>query len=305
MVAKVQVSQFIGKSAAIAKNAVHQANVDGNANLTKAEALKLPVALRDNFANYQKAHGGTVKAEDFIKTYGAYVAAVAKRADTNGDGVLSATEQKKLPRDLSDEVGALSGLTIVDTPRELLSHDQRLDVIYNRALPDGSTLGDLVRTLDQQLADGNIMSGVVTAISGKLPNGKVTPAELEALARSLLADTLQETEGEKPRNLKASSGSATAALQQGAEFIAIGNAFDTTNPDNLKGVLNGSDDGGEHMVGLKEATKALGKDLKAAVATASVPDGNGFPGNNKIGLALFLNEKSGEVVGFYGREGHT
>lgn len=305
MVAKVQVSKLIGKSAAIAKNAVHKANVDGNANLTKAEALKLPKALRDNFANYQKAHGGTVKAEDFIKTYGDYVAAMAKRADTNGDGVLSATEQKKLPKDLADEVGALSGLTISDTPRELLTHDQRLDVIYNRALPDGSSLGDLVRTLDQQMADGNIMSGVVTAISGKLKSGKATPSELEGLARSLLADTLQETDGYKPSNLKASSATSAAALKQGGEIIALGNAYDTTNPDNLKGVINGSDDGGEHMIGLKEATKALGSDLQAAVATATVPDGNGWVGNNKVGLALFLNTKSGEVVGFYGREGHT
>lgn len=304
MVTKVQVSKLIGKSAAIANNAVKKANVDGNANLTKAEALKLPKALRDNFANYQKAHGGTVKVEDFIATYGRYVAAMAKRADANGDGVLSATEQKKLPKDLSDEVAALSGLTISDTPRELLTHDQRLDVIYNRALPDASTFGTLVRTLDQQLADNNIMSGVVTAISGKI-KGSATPAELEGLARSLLADTLQETDGFKPRNLKGASATATAALKQGGEFIALGNAFDTTNPENLKGVINGFGTGDEHQIGLREATKALGSDLKAAVATATVPDDNGWVGNNKVGVALFLNPKSGEFVGFYGREGHT
>ncbi len=102
-VTKIKVSDFIAASKKYVQDKVAQANVDSNNYLTKTEAKKLPADLRDNFENFRGAQGGDrVSVANFQKSFANYVAAQAHSADRNHDGVLTAADAKKLPKDLQD-----------------------------------------------------------------------------------------------------------------------------------------------------------------------------------------------------------
>lgn len=100
----VKVADFIRSSASYIRANVRGANTNGNTYLTKAEAKGLAKDLKDNFENHRwgAQANGSVTAEKFITRFTDYVAVNAKRADRNGDGFLSASEARSLPRDLQD-----------------------------------------------------------------------------------------------------------------------------------------------------------------------------------------------------------
>jgi len=85
---------------------VKNANVDRNPYLTKTEAKALPKDLRDNYETHRVLGNGnaTVVADKFIQKFTAYVAVQAEKADANGDGYLTSTEAKKLPKDVRDNL---------------------------------------------------------------------------------------------------------------------------------------------------------------------------------------------------------
>ncbi len=305
------IAPFIASSRKYVAAAVAKANANKNTYLTKAEAKKLPKDLQDNFANFRALgkNSGSVVAEEFVKRYGDYVEAVVRKADKNESGVLSSAEISTLPDDVRDNFTNFwaNGGGDVAPAAELQTAAQRADSIYNRALPASSALGKLAKELDQQLADGNIMSGVVGTASGKLPNaGTATDAQLSAWGTALMTDYLAVSDdGAKALDVKVEHLSASAALQRAGLILADGNAFDTSNPENVKGLLDGEGKPGDddHVIGLKEVNAKLGTPVKALVVSGKRKNDDGDL--DKVGLALFLNTKTGEFVGYYGREGHT
>lgn len=108
----VKIADFVSASAKYVRAAANAANADKNAYLTKAEGKALPRDLRDNFENHRvgaQANGSVTKSK-FVSRYTDYVAVMAKKADKNGDGFLSATEAKNLPRDLKDNFANFKAL---------------------------------------------------------------------------------------------------------------------------------------------------------------------------------------------------
>lgn len=102
----IKVNEFINASRTYVQKNVQAANVDGNPYLTRAEAKKLPRDLRDNFEHHRVGgqDNGRVSVKKFQENFVAYVAVQARRADKNGDGILSARDMTRLPKDLRDNV---------------------------------------------------------------------------------------------------------------------------------------------------------------------------------------------------------
>jgi hypothetical protein len=104
--ANIRVNEFIRSTRAYVQENVKKANANGNPYLTKAEAKKLPKDLRDNFEAHRVGaqENGRVSVKKFETNYVNYVAVHARRADQNGDGILSARDVTRLPRDVRDNV---------------------------------------------------------------------------------------------------------------------------------------------------------------------------------------------------------
>ena len=102
----VKVADFISSSAAYIRANVARANKDQNSFLTKAEAKSLPRDLKDNFEAHRfgSQDNASVTADKFVAKFTDYVAVMAKRADANHDGFISAAESKNLPVDLQDNL---------------------------------------------------------------------------------------------------------------------------------------------------------------------------------------------------------
>ena len=100
----VKVADFVRSSAAYVRANVAKANKDGNAYLTKTESKSLAKDLKDNFEAHRlgSQENGSVTANKFVAKFTDYVAVMAKRADANHDGFISASESKNLPVDLKD-----------------------------------------------------------------------------------------------------------------------------------------------------------------------------------------------------------
>ena len=98
---KIKVNDFVRASRAYVEKSLEKANKNDNAYLTKAEAKALPKDLRDNFAAVS-AGGKSVRVAEFKESFTRYVAASARAADANKDGVLSSADGSKLPRNLQD-----------------------------------------------------------------------------------------------------------------------------------------------------------------------------------------------------------
>lgn len=98
------INAFVSSTRAYVTANVKKANVDGNTYLTKAEGKALAKDLRDNFEAHRVLGNGnsTVVAKKFIQKFTDYVAVQASKADANGDGYLTTTEAKKLPKDVRD-----------------------------------------------------------------------------------------------------------------------------------------------------------------------------------------------------------
>lgn len=99
---KIKVSDFIKASKTYVEKSLEKANANRNAYLSPSEQKKLPKDLRDNLKNAQRGRTGSVKTKEFATAFTSYVAVQAKKADANKDGVLSAADAGRLPRDLRD-----------------------------------------------------------------------------------------------------------------------------------------------------------------------------------------------------------
>ena len=94
--ANVKISDFVASTARYAKKAALAADKTNDGKLSKADAKYLPKDLQDDYARQAKLKS-TITPAGFARDQAAYVAAAAKKADTNKDGILSATEAKALP----------------------------------------------------------------------------------------------------------------------------------------------------------------------------------------------------------------
>jgi hypothetical protein len=187
-------------------------------------------------------------------------------------------------------------------PRTLQTKPQRLDAIYNRQLPPSSPVGQLARAMDSQMGDQNIMSGVVGTLSGQLSAKQPSDVELERWGQAMLADYLDATEGQPLKEAEVQVLNPKAALERAGVIVAEGYAYNTSNPENVRHVLEGEDLGdGERLFGLRDLTSTLGPSVKALVVTGKVDDDSLTL--NRVGLALFLDTATGVFVGFYGRQG--
>ena len=99
--ANVKISDFVASTARYAKKAALAANTTKDGKLSKTDAKNLPSDLRDDYARQAKLKA-TITPESFARDQAAYVAAAAKKADKNKDGVLSATEAQALPASLKN-----------------------------------------------------------------------------------------------------------------------------------------------------------------------------------------------------------
>jgi len=100
---KVNIQELVSASKKYVNDQLKKADVDKNQVLTRTEAKKLAADLKDNFdASGFKLPNGSVKAADVAKEFVVMMEAWAKASDKNGDGYLSTTEAKALPKTLRD-----------------------------------------------------------------------------------------------------------------------------------------------------------------------------------------------------------
>jgi hypothetical protein len=177
---------------------------------------------------------------------------------------------------------------------DLLDKKARNEMLYNRALPHSSALGNAARKIDQQWGDDNIMSGVVSTFAGHVAKG-ASDAQLKVLAADLLADALKATDELKTRGaLKLSIGSTSQqSVSRAAHTVAVEGFVYSDNAENVGGVFKD----------LKEVIARLGpaKEIRAVHAHGVVdhPDQGKVP----VNVFLFANTRTGDVAAFYSRQG--
>ena len=100
---RVNISELVAASKKYVNDQLQKADVDKNKVLTQTEARKLAADLKDNFdASQFKLPNGSVKASDVAREFVVMMEAWARASDKNGDGFLSTTEAKALPKTLRD-----------------------------------------------------------------------------------------------------------------------------------------------------------------------------------------------------------
>lgn len=100
---KVSINELVTASKKYVDDQLKKADVNKNKVLTRTEAKKLAADLQDNFSASQFAlPNGSVKAADVAKEFVVMMEAWARASDKNGDGYLSKTEAKALPKTLRD-----------------------------------------------------------------------------------------------------------------------------------------------------------------------------------------------------------
>lgn len=146
---RVGVSDLVAASRRYVEERVARANVNHNGYLTTAEAQKLPKDLRDNFEAFRKSHP-RVSVKQFTKDFTEYVAKSAKAADKNNDGVLTATDARRLPKDLRDNflnyVQATQGPTPTPKTETQLGREALADHLKNVIFNTGNPEGEAFRT---------------------------------------------------------------------------------------------------------------------------------------------------------------
>ena len=103
MAAGIKTADFVRLTREHARDSTTWANFFGN-ELTAEHRRELSPVLRDNFGKAARARGGTISKDEFVQTLTRYTRTMARTADRNGDGTLSAAEAKRLPKDLQDNV---------------------------------------------------------------------------------------------------------------------------------------------------------------------------------------------------------
>lgn len=102
-VTSANIQELVTSSKRYVDGQVKAANTNRNGYLTPTEAKKLSPDLQDNFAASQfKTSWGSVKPADVSREFVVMMEAWANAADKNGDGRLSRTEAKSMPKSLQD-----------------------------------------------------------------------------------------------------------------------------------------------------------------------------------------------------------
>jgi hypothetical protein len=102
---KVNINELVTASKKYVDDQLKKADLNKNSVLTKTEAKRLAKDLQDNFdASQFKLPSGSVKAADVAKEFVVMMEAWARATDKNGDGYLSTTEAKALPKTLRDNL---------------------------------------------------------------------------------------------------------------------------------------------------------------------------------------------------------
>jgi hypothetical protein len=100
---KVSIDQLVTAAKRYVDDQLKKADVNGNQVLTRTEARKLAADLQDNFeASQFKRPNGSVKAADLAREFVVMMEAWARASDKDGDGYLSKSEAKALPKTLRD-----------------------------------------------------------------------------------------------------------------------------------------------------------------------------------------------------------
>lgn len=215
---KVNIQELVTASKKYVKDQLAKADVDKNKVLTRTEAKKLAADLRDNFdASGFKLPNGSVKAADVAKEFVVMMEAWAKASDKNGDGYLSTTEAKALPKTLRDnyvnwvaaqETTLTPGSTYVSrdlTPKARIAEHERAygkhAVGYEKAL--AAALKAVATDADSGLPS------FVREFGGPDGDGLSDPKKIDAEVRKLLkagSITLVETSESIPTGEKNKDG---------------------------------------------------------------------------------------------------
>ena len=102
MAPKVKINEFVASTARYAKKAALAADKNKDGKVSKAEAKSLPVDLRDEYGR-QARKKSSITPASFASDQAAYVAAGARKADKNKDGILTAVEAKSLASALQND----------------------------------------------------------------------------------------------------------------------------------------------------------------------------------------------------------
>lgn len=189
---KIKVNDFIKASKTYVEKSLEKATQNKNAYLSPSEQKKLPKDLRDNLKNYGKA-GSSVKTKDFTTAFTSYVAASAKKADANKDGVLSAADAGRLPKDLQDNfknyVAASRQVWASDGPKDKTSATriaQHLAAYGTSAVTYSDAFAKGVKAVlaDREYGPGNILREMGGPDGAGLSEAKVK-AELEKAFKSM------------------------------------------------------------------------------------------------------------------------
>ncbi|MBI3183158.1 MAG: hypothetical protein HYZ28_13560 [Myxococcales bacterium] len=148
-------SEFVTASEKYVKEQLSRADVGKDGRLSQVDSARLPKDLQDNLTNFKSAKEirGAVSAKSFSEAFVKYVAAVAKRADRDGDGYLTAKESKGLPKDLRDNywnyyratqakgIDTADLAQVTQAGRAALA-DHVKNVLFNTAEPEGQSFRD-------------------------------------------------------------------------------------------------------------------------------------------------------------------
>jgi len=193
---KVSINELVTASKRYVDDQLKKADVNKNKVLTKTEAKKLAADLRDNFdASQFKMRSGSVKAKDVAKEFVVMMEAWAKASDKNGDGYLSTTEAKALPKTLRDNyVNYLSAqqAKVTDTGSAYVARDTtpkariaeheakfgKHEISYDKALK---------LALDAVATDTDAgLPAFVSEFGGPDGNGLSDPKKIDAEVKDLL-----------------------------------------------------------------------------------------------------------------------
>jgi hypothetical protein len=186
----------------------------------------------------------------------------------------------------------------------LQMHEQRLACIRNESLTANNPVRISAADLDASWADANIMNGSVGVMSGQLDfsSGAPSEAQLKNWAGLMLKDAVQEIDNSALTAApKVTAGEANdkaiqkAATQVGAEGFVL-----TNSPANIAPVTTE----------ISASIRALGDraDLRMyrAQGTTGIEDSPETPRGDdqwKAGVHLFVNQRTGQFMGFFSREG--
>lgn len=165
---RLDVKRFLSAARDYSGKALAQADANKNGYISPSELKRLPKDLRDNVQKYADAHG-RVPVAKFKAAFVAYARANLQKADRNKDGVLTASDISRLPRDLKDNVksyvaaskdvwGGGAAPTVKDkTPAGRIADHQRTYGASRVSYQEAFEIGRKAVLKDREYGPGNIL----------------------------------------------------------------------------------------------------------------------------------------------------